>query len=296
MGVPAVRSMADYGLPAELIKKIENLPVLSREEEFDLAVRFREYNDADAAHKLVMSNLRNVVRIAMDYTGYGLPIEDIIQEGSIGLMLAVKKFDPYKGYRLMSYAMWWIKATIHDHILKFYSQVKIGTTKLQKKLFYGLNRLSYDEKVFDETSQKRSDVLAAKLDADPKQVQEIVSRLTQRDQSLESTISDDSETSFKDFLVDAGANPEEEVIEKEKGMLTKYRIEHAFKSLSTREQDIARQRLMAEKPTTLDDLGKRYNISKERVRQIELSVKNKLKKALEGSIELGHLDVEGAVS
>ncbi|MEA3222349.1 MAG: RNA polymerase factor sigma-32 [Thermodesulfobacteriota bacterium] len=286
MGVPAVRFMADHGLPAELIRKIESLPVLSREEEFDLAVRFREYNDADAAHKLVMSNIRNVVRIAMNYTGYGLPMEDIIQEGTIGLMLAVKKFDPYKGYRLMSYAMWWIKAMIHDYILKFYSQVKIGTTKLQKKLFYGLNQLSYDEKVFDETSQRRSDVLAAKLDADPKQVQEIVSRLTQRDQSLESAVSDDSDASFKDFLVDAEANPEEEVIDKEKGMLTKYRIEHAFKALSTREQDIARQRLMAEKPATLDDLGKHYNISKERVRQIEFSVKNKLKKALGGNLEL----------
>jgi len=278
--------MADHGLPAELIRKIESLPVLSREEEFDLAVRFREYDDADAAHKLVMSNIRNVVRIAMNYTGYGMPIEDIIQEGTIGLMLAVKKFDPYKGYRLMSYAMWWIKAMIHDYILKFYSQVKIGTTKLQKKLFYGLNQLSHDEKVFDETSQSSSDVLAAKLDADPKQVQEIVSRLTQRDQSLESAVTDDSDASFKDFLVDADANPEEEVIEKEKGMLTKYRIDHAFKSLSTREQDIARQRLMADKPTTLDDLGKRYNISKERVRQIELSVKNKLKKALGGNLEL----------
>jgi len=286
MGVPAVRFMADHGLPAELIRKIESLPVLSREEEFDLAVRFREYDDADAAHKLVMSNIRNVVRIAMNYTGYGMPIEDIIQEGTIGLMLAVKKFDPYKGYRLMSYAMWWIKAMIHDYILKFYSQVKIGTTKLQKKLFYGLNQLSHDEKVFDETSQSSSDVLAAKLDADPKQVQEIVSRLTQRDQSLESAVTDDSDASFKDFLVDADANPEEEVIEKEKGMLTKYRIDHAFKSLSTREQDIARQRLMADKPTTLDDLGKRYNISKERVRQIELSVKNKLKKALGGNLEL----------
>ncbi|MCD6569924.1 MAG: RNA polymerase factor sigma-32 [Deltaproteobacteria bacterium] len=286
MKLPAVHPMVDQMLPTELIKKVQSFPVLSREEEFDLAVRLRKYNDMDAAHKLITSNLRNVIRIAVDYAGYGLPVEDIAQEGTIGLMIAVKKFDPHKGYRLMSYAIWWIKAMIHDYILKFYSQVKIGTTKLQKKLFYGLNRLSYDEKVLDKDPQMCSDVLAAKLDADPKQIEEIILRLTQRDQSLDGAMSDDSDTSFKDFLVDVNANPEEEVIEKERGILVKYHIEHAFKSLSQREQDIARQRLMAESPTTLDDLGKRYKISKERVRQIEFSVKNKLKKALEGNIEL----------
>ena len=270
---------------SELIGRFESFPVLGKEEEYDLAVRLRDFHDLDAAHRLVTSNLRNVVRIAMDYAGYGLPIEDIVQEGTIGLMVAVKKFDPYKGNRLMTYAVWWIKAMIHDYILKFYSQVKLGTTKLQKRLFYGLNRLSAEEEVVDGNISDRTQAISARLDADPQQVEEIITRLTYRDQSLDTPLAEDSEASFMDLLADSRSNPEDHVMERERTSLVTDQVHQAIAALSDREQDIVRQRLMAERPQTLEDLGRQYNISKERIRQIENSVKTKLRKALEGEMD-----------
>jgi RNA polymerase sigma-32 factor len=271
---------------AALIGKFDRLPALSKEEEFDLALRLREKGDIDAAQRLITANLRNVVRIAMDYSGYGLPMEDIIQEGTIGLMIAVKKFDPHKGYRLMTYAVWWVKAMIHDYILRFYSQVKLGTTKLQKRLFYGLNRMSAEEDVVDEHITEKSHALSARLDADPHTIEDIISRLTNRDQSLDSPMTDGSDSSFMDFLVDTRATPEDRVMESQRASFVKGQIDIALEKLSPREQDIARQRLMAENPLTLEDLGRQYAISKERVRQIESNVKVKLKKALAGHLDL----------
>jgi RNA polymerase sigma-32 factor len=271
---------------ATLIGKFDRIPALSKEEEFDLALRLKEKGDIDAAQRLITANLRNVVRIAMDYSGYGLPMEDIIQEGTIGLMIAVKKFDPHKGYRLMTYAVWWVKAMIHDYILRFYSQVKLGTTKLQKRLFYGLNRMSAEEDVVDEHITEKSHALSARLDADPHAIEEIISRLTNRDQSLDSPMTDGSDSSFMDFLVDTRATPEDRVMESQRASFVKGQIDTALEKLSPREQDIARQRLMAENPLTLEDLGRQYAISKERVRQIENNVKVKLKKALAGHLDL----------
>lgn len=270
---------------SELIGRFESFPVLGKEEEYDLALRLRDFHDLDAAHRLVTSNLRNVVRIAMDYAGYGLPIEDIVQEGTIGLMVAVKKFDPYKGNRLMTYAVWWIKAMIHDYILRFYSQVKLGTTKLQKRLFYGLNRLSAEEEVVDGNISDRTQAISARLDADPQQVEEIITRLTYRDQSLDTPLAEDSEASFMDLLADSRSNPEDHVMERERTSLVTDQVHQAIAALSDREQDIVRQRLMAERPQTLEDLGRQYNISKERIRQIENNVKTKLRKALEGEMD-----------
>ncbi len=270
---------------SELIGRFESFPVLGKEEEYDLAVRLRDFHDLDAAHRLVTSNLRNVVRIAMDYVGYGLPIEDVVQEGTIGLMVAVKKFDPDKGNRLMTYAVWWIKAMIHDYILKFYSQVKLGTTKLQKRLFYGLNRLSAEEEVVDGNISDRTQAISARLDADPQQVEEIITRLTYRDQSLDTPLAEDSEASFMDLLADSRFNPEDHVMEQERTSLVTDQVHQAIATLSDREQDIVRQRLMAERPQTLEDLGRQYNISKERIRQIENNVKTKLRKALEGEMD-----------
>ncbi len=269
----------------ELINRFESFPVLNKDEEYDLAMRLKDFNDVDAAHRLVTSNLRNVVRIAMDYAGYGLPLEDIVQEGTIGLMVAVRKFDPHKGYRLMTYAVWWIKAMIHDYILKFYSQVKLGTTKLQKRLFYGLNKLAAEEDVVDGNLNERTQAISARLDADPQQVEEIITRLTYRDQSLDTPLAEDSDASFMDLLADGRSNPEDKVMESERSAYVNDRITQALSKLSDREQDIARQRLMADDPQTLEDLGRQYNISKERIRQIENNVKSKLRKALEGEME-----------
>jgi RNA polymerase sigma-32 factor len=271
---------------AALIGKFDQFQVLSKEEEFELAMRLKKYNDREAAQTLITANLRNVVRIAMDYGGYGLPLEDIVQEGTIGLMIAVKKFDLSKGYRLMTYAVWWIKAMIHDYILRFFSQVKLGTTKLQKRLFYGLNRMSAEEDVMGGDITEQSNALSARLDADPHQIEEIISRLTNRDQSLDSPMTDGSDTSFMDFLADTRSNPEDRVMESQRATYVKDQIEAALARLTPREQDIARQRLMAENPLTLEDLGSQYAISKERVRQIENNVKVKLKKALAGHIDL----------
>ncbi len=282
MQLPAIQSNST----ANLIGRFDRLPSLSKEEEYELALRLKEHGDVDAAQRLITANLRNVVRIAMDYSGYGLPLEDIVQEGTIGLMIAVKKFDPNKGYRLMTYAVWWIKAMIHDYILRFFSQVKLGTTKLQKRLFYGLNRMSAEEDVMDEHITEQSNALSARLDADPHAIEEIISRLMNRDQSLDTPMTDGSDSSFLDFLVDTRSNPEDRVIESQRASFVKTQIESALEKLTPREQDIARQRLMAESPLTLEDLGRQYAISKERVRQIENNVKTKLKKALAGHIDL----------
>jgi RNA polymerase sigma-32 factor len=268
-----------------LIGKFDKIPSLDREEEFELAVRLREKGDIDAAQRLITANLRNVVRIAMDYAGYRLPLEDIVQEGTIGLMIAVKKFDPHKGYRLMTYAVWWIKAMIHDYILRFYSQVKLGTTKLQKKLFYGLNRMLAEEDVMDGNTTERSRALSARLDADPHQIEEIISRLMNKDQSLNSPVTEGGDISFLDFLMDTKSDPENQIMESQRVTFVKSQIDNALSKLTPREQEIARRRLMAENPQTLEDLGRQYAISKERVRQIESKVKVKLKQALAGHID-----------
>ncbi|HHO75917.1 MAG TPA: sigma-70 family RNA polymerase sigma factor [Deltaproteobacteria bacterium] len=270
---------------SELISRFEGFPVLSKEEEMDLAWRLKNDNDISAAQSLITANLRNVVRIAMNYTGYGLPLEDIVQEGTIGLMVAVKKFDPSKGYRLMTYAVWWIKAMIHDYILRFFSQVKLGTTKLQKRLFYGLNRLSAEADVVDENLNGQSAAISAHLDANPEQVEEIISRLSNRDQSLDSPVTDLGDASFMDFLADTRANPEDKVMESQRAFYVKTQIHRSLEKLSEREQEIVRQRLMTDNPLTLEDLGRQYSISKERVRQIENNIKMKLKKDLCGDME-----------
>jgi len=230
MNLPVLRNNSS----SQIIKRFEMFPVISKEEEYSLAKHLRDQNDLEAAQVLITSNLRNVVRIAMDYEGYGLPLEDIVQEGTIGLMVAVKKYDPDKGYRLMTYAVWWVKAMIHDYILKFFSHVKIGTTKLQKRLFYGLNKLTREEHVEDQNIDQRSQAISTRLSVDKKQIEDIISRLSSRDQSLNSPIASDSDTSFLDFLADTRSNPEDKFIEKERTRNVKKHIKAALSTLGQR--------------------------------------------------------------
>jgi len=270
----------------ELIDQFKQLTPLTKEEEHEIAVRLKHQGDLEAAESLITANLKYVVWIAMDYAGYGLPLEDIVQEGIIGLMIAVKKFNPYKGYRLMTYAIWWIKAMIHDYIFKFFSQVKLGTNRLQRRLFYGLKRITAEEEVMDEHISEQSHALSLRLDADPQKIEEIILRLTNRDQSLDSPIAAGSNTSFLDYLADKTLSPEDRIIESQQASFVKKQIDSAMDNLTPRERYITQQRIMAENPSTLEDLGRLYAISKERVRQIENSSKVKLKKALTSSIDL----------
>jgi RNA polymerase sigma-32 factor len=270
----------------KLIYQFKQVLPLTKEEEYELAVRLKDQGDLEAADSLITSNLKNVVWIAMDYAGYGLPLEDTVQEGIIGLMIAVKKFDPNKGCRLMTYAIWWIKAMIHEYIIGFFSQVKLGTTKLQKRLFYGLNRIMAEEEVMDEHISEQSHALSLRLDADPRQIEEIILRLTNRDQSLDTPIADGSNISFLDYLADTTLSPEDHIIELQRTSLVKKQIDSAMDNLTSRERYITQHRIMAENPATLEDLGRQYAISRERVRQIENKSKVKLKKALISSIDL----------
>jgi RNA polymerase sigma-32 factor len=271
---------------AALIDRFESIPSLNRDEEFELARRFIEKGDIEAAQSLANANLKNVVYIALEYAGYKLPIEDIFQEGAMGLIRAINKFDPYRGYRLMTYAAWWIKAGINDYILRFFSPVKIGTTKLQKRLFYKLNQVLSEESVADESISDQSYALSTRFNTSPQHIEEIILRLAGSCFSLDCPITPSSETSFMDILADTRSNPEDQIIESQRASFMKDKIDSALTKLTLREQDIMQQRLMTDNPKTLMDLGQKYTISKERVRQIENSVKEKFKNALEENIDL----------
>ena len=281
MPYPVIRNHA----VGELIDRFKHVPHLTKEVEYKFAVLLKDQGDLDAAERLITANLKNVVWIAMDYAGYGLPLEDTVQEGVIGLVIAVKKFNPHKGYRLMTYAIWWIKAMIHDYILRFFSQVKLGTTRLQKQLFYGLNRITAEEEVAGEDISEQSQALSLRFNADPQQIEEIILRLTNRDQSLNNPITYGSNTSFLDSLADTTLSPEDRIIESQQTSFMKKEIDQAMDNLTPRERYITQHRIMTETPATLEDLGRQYAISKERIRQIENKSKVKLKNALISSID-----------
>ncbi len=261
------------------IKEINRFPLLTPEEEFKLAVRLKKHNDMAAAETLIVSNLRFVVKIAHEYRNYGFKLADLIQEGNIGLIHAVKKFDPYKGYRLISYAVWWIRAYIQNYIIKSWSIVKIGTTQAQRKLFF---KLSQAKKQLEKLSQKNPEFteIASSLGVKGSEVEEMNLRMGSRDVSLHEFIGDEGESSYIDFLAYEGEDQEASLIKNEEMGLVKRDIAGALAKLNERESYIIKHRVMADNPETLQEIGDRYKITRERARQIEKQALKKVQLAL----------------
>jgi len=261
------------------IAEINRFSLLTPEEEFKLAVRLKKYNDVAAAEKLIVSNLRFVVKIAHEYRSYGFKLADLIQEGNIGLIHAVKKFDPYKGYRLISYAVWWIRAYIQNYLIKSWSIVKIGTTQAQRKLFF---KLSQTKKELETLSRKNPEFseIATSLGVKDSEVAEMDLRMGSRDVSLNEIVNDESSNSHIDFLAYEGDNQEVSLIKDEERSLVQRDIAGALANLNERESYIILNRVMADDPKTLQEIGSKYNISRERARQIEKQALKKMQLAL----------------
>lgn len=274
MKLPAVVGTLDL-----YIAEINRFPLLSAEEEFKIAVRLKKYNDMEAAEKLIVSNLRFVVKIAHEYRNYGFKLADLIQEGNIGLIHAVKKFDPYKGYRLISYAVWWIRAYIQNYLIRSWSIVKIGTTQAQRKLFF---KLSQAKKELETISKKNPEFaeIAESLGVKGSEVAEMDLRMGSRDVSLHEFIGDEGESTHIDLLAYEGDSQEVELIKSEEKSLVKKNIAGALANLTERESYIIVNRVMADNPETLQEIGNRFNITRERARQIEKQALKKVQLAL----------------
>jgi len=268
------RSLALY------LQEIKKFPILTAEEEFMLAKRYKEYGDTKAAHKLVTSHLRLVAKIAMGYRGYGLPVTDLISEGNVGIMQAVKRFDPEKGFRLATYAMWWIRAQIQEYVLHSWSLVKIGTTAAQKKLFFNLRKLKNQLTSIDSGNLSPENVreIATRLDVKEVEVIDMNNRLYGGDQSLNVQVSNEADTEWQDMLVDQN-EIQDEILEKKNELSYRKKIfKKALEVLNEREKEIITLRKLREKPLKLKELSAKFNISRERVRQIEEKALKKLQK------------------
>ena len=264
-------SLSNEGSLTHYLQQIKKFPMLSQKEEMSLARKWINKGDTAAAHKLVTSHLRLVARIAMGYKGYGLPITELISEGNIGLMQAVKKYDPEKGFRLSTYAMWWIRAAIQEYVLKSWSLVKIGTTAAQKKLFFNLKKIKNQLTSYNDGSHKPDQVkeIAERLDVTEAEVSDMEGRISGTDYSLNAVVSEDGESEWQDWLVDEDADQEVKLAEKEELNKRKNLLSKAINILNEREQEIIHARKLSEVPKTLEELSKAYKISRERVRQIE---------------------------
>ena len=267
------------------LSEIKKFPMLSAEEEYTLATRLRIHGDTDAAHQLVTSHLRLVAKLAMGYKGYGLPITDIMSEGNVGLMQAVQKFDPEKGFRLATYALWWVKAAMQEYILRSLSLVKIGTTAVQKKLFFNLRRAKNQIQAYEDgdLNPENLEKISKQLNVPEKEVVNMNRRLSGADPSLNAKISSDdgSQTEWQDWIEADTPNQEEEYAEKEEDSIRKDLISESLSVLNERELDIVQTRRLSEETTTLEELSEKYDISRERVRQIEVRALEKIKEEIQ---------------
>tara|TARA_B100000965_G_scaffold314515_1_gene274584 strand:+ start:1065 stop:1961 length:897 start_codon:yes stop_codon:yes gene_type:complete len=264
------------------LSQIKKFPMLDAEEEYMLAKNWRENGNLKSAHKLVTSHLRLVAKIAMGYRGYGLPINEMISEGNIGLMQAVKKFDPDKGFRLATYAMWWIKASIQEYVLRSWSLVKMGTTTAQKKLFFNLKKIKNQIAPGQEGDLKDEQVneISKRLDVDSKEVINMNRRMMGQEKSLNDPIKSGETDEWQDWLVDNSLDQELIVSQKQEYDDKKELLKDAMKILNEREKEIINARRLSENPKTLEELSKKFKISRERIRQIETKAFEKLQKSM----------------
>ena len=264
------------------LQEIKRFPILTAQEEYMLAKRFKEHGDTEAAHKLVTSHLRLVAKIAMGYRGYGLPVTDLISEGNVGIMQAVKKFDPEKGFRLATYAMWWIRAQIQEYVLHSWSLVKIGTTAAQKKLFFNLKKLKNQLQSIEDGNLSPENIkeIANRLDVKEVEVKDMENRLFSGDQSLNVQLGHEADIEWQDMIMDE--NDTQDIILENKNEYShrKKVFTQALEVLNAREKEIIQLRRLREKPKKLEELSQQFKISRERVRQIEEKAMEKLRKEI----------------
>ncbi len=286
--------MAPEGNLSRYLQDIRKFPMLTPDEELSLAKRWKELADEPAAHKLVTSHLRLVAKIAMGYRGYGLPVGELISEGNVGMMQAVKRFDPERGFRLATYAMWWIRAAIQEYILHSWSLVKMGTTAAQKKLFFNLRRLKGQMAALEEGDLQPEQVakISHALQVPEQDVISMNRRLASSDHSLNAPVRADSEGEWQDWLVDDQETQEEELAEREDMSNRRQLLNHALKTLNDRERHILIERRLKDEATTLEELSQQYSISRERVRQIEVRAFEKLQKSMKQQIVERRLSVD----
>jgi RNA polymerase sigma-32 factor len=267
------------------LQEIRKFPMLDPGEEYMLAKRWREHDDPEAAHRLVTSHLRLVAKIAMGYRGYGLPLAELISEGNVGMMQAVKRFDPDRGFRLATYAMWWIRASIQEYVLHSWSLVKMGTTAAQKKLFFNLRRLKGQIQAIEEGDLSPENVkkIAEVLEVPEADVVSMNQRLAGADHSLNAPLRADSEGEWQDWLVDETDDQETKLSERQELGVRRDLLRDAMTHLNERERDILVARRLTDQPATLEDLSQRYGVSRERVRQIEVRAFDKLQRAIKSA-------------
>jgi RNA polymerase sigma-32 factor len=264
------------------LQEIRKFPMLEPDEEYMLAKRWREHDDSEAAHRLVTSHLRLVAKIAMGYRGYGLPVSELISEGNVGMMQAVKRFDPDRGFRLATYAMWWIRASIQEYILHSWSLVKMGTTAAQKKLFFNLRKIKGQLQAIEEGDMSPENVkaVADRLNVPEADVISMNRRLASQDHSLNAPLKIDGDGEWQDWLVDETESQEIALADRQELGKRQKLLSQALGTLNDRERHILTQRRLRDEPTTLEDLSQEYGISRERVRQIEVRAFEKLQKSI----------------
>jgi RNA polymerase sigma-32 factor len=286
--------MSSRGLPvlsgeaglSRYLSEIRKFPLLSLEDEYMFAKRWQQHEDPEAARRLVTSHLRLVAKIAMGYRGYGLPVSEIVSEGNVGLMQAVKRFDPDKGFRLATYAMWWIRASIQEYVLRSWSMVKMGTTAAQKKLFFNLRKAKSHIGAIEEgdLTPDHTATLADKLGVTETEVTEMNRRLSGPDSSLNAPLRSESESEWQDWLADDTADQETRLAEREEMSDRHELLMGAMKDLTDRERDIIQARRLQDEPATLEELSQKYGVSRERVRQIEVRAFEKLQRGIKSAM------------